>query len=142
MKPFGYEDWQTTFVPHGISSRRFNKVKDDDVKLIEFEDKHGLSDKKYKILYSNRNIRRKQPGDVLLAYKYFMDGLTPEQQKECVLVFHTQPCDDNGTDLPRVHQHLRRKGSRSDLLGVLRKASSSRASFLLGVGSEVSLEQP
>ena len=35
-----------------------------------------------------------------------MDGLTPEQQKECVLVFHTQPCDDNGTDLPRVHQHL------------------------------------
>ena len=22
------------------------------------------------------------------------------------LVFHTQPCDDNGTDLPRVHQHL------------------------------------
>ena len=106
LKPFGYEDWQTTFVPHGISSRRFNKVKDDDVKLIEFEDKHGLSDKKYKILYSNRNIRRKQPGDVLLAYKYFMDGLTSEQQKECVLVFHTQPCDDNGTDLPRVHQHL------------------------------------
>ena len=106
LKPFGYEDWQTTFVPHGISSRRFNKVKDDDVKLMEFEDKHGLSDKKYKILYSNRNIRRKQPGDVLLAYKYFMDELTPEQQKECVLVFHTQPCDDNGTDLPRVHKHL------------------------------------
>ena len=106
LKPYGYEDWQTTFVPHGISSRRFKKVKDDDVKLIEFEDKHGLSDKKYKILYSNRNIRRKQPGDVLLAYKYFMDELTPEQQKECVLVFHTQPCDNNGTDLPRVHRHL------------------------------------
>ena len=106
LKPYGYEDWQTTFVPHGISSRRFNKIQDDDVKLIEFEDKHGLSDKKYKILYSNRNIRRKQPGDVLLAYKYFMDGLTPEQQKECVLIFHTQPCDDNGTDLPRVHRHL------------------------------------
>ena len=106
LKPYGYEDWQTTFVPHGISSRRFNKVKDDDVKLMEFEEKYGLSDKKYKILYSNRNIRRKQPGDVLLAYKYFMDKLTPEQQKECVLVFHTQPCDDNGTDLPRVHKHL------------------------------------
>ena len=106
LKPYGYEDWQTTFVPHGISSRRFNKVKDDDVKLMEFEEKYGLSDKKYKILYSNRNIRRKQPGDVLLAYKYFMDKLTREQQKECVLVFHTQPCDDNGTDLPRVHKHL------------------------------------
>ena len=106
LKPHGYEDWQTTFVPHGISSRRFKKVQDDDVKLIEFEDKYGLSDKKYKILYSNRNIRRKQPGDVLLAYKYFMDELTQEQRDECVLVFHTQPCDNNGTDLPRVHRHL------------------------------------
>ena len=106
LKPYGYEDWQTTFVPHGISSRRFSKIKDDNVKLIEFDEKYGISDKKYKILYSNRNIRRKQPGDVLLAYKYFMDELTPEQQKECVLVFHTQPCDNNGTDLPRVHKHL------------------------------------
>ena len=106
LKPHGYEDWQTTFVPHGISSRRFKKVQDDDVNLMNFEEKYGLSDKKYKILYSNRNIRRKQPGDVVLAYKYFMDGLTQEQRDECVLVFHTQPCDDNGTDLPRVHRHL------------------------------------
>ena len=106
LKPYGYEDWQTTFVPHGISSRRFKKVQDDDVNLMNFEEKYGLSDKKYKILYSNRNIRRKQPGDVVLAYKYFMDGLTQEQRDECVLVFHTQPCDDNGTDLPRVHRHL------------------------------------
>jgi len=106
LKPHGYEDWQTTYVPHGISSRRFNKIEDDNVKLMDFEEQHGLSDKKFKILYSNRNIRRKQPGDVLLAYKYFMDKLTPEQRDECVLVFHCQPCDDNGTDLPRVHRHL------------------------------------
>ena len=101
-----YDDWQTTFVPHGISPRRFNKIEEDDINLIDFDEQYGLSDKKYKILYSNRNIRRKQPGDVLLAYKYFMDGLTPEQRDECVLIFHTQPVDDNGTDLPRVHKHL------------------------------------
>jgi len=106
LKPHGYEDWQTTFVPHGISSRRFKKIKDDDTTLIEFDETHGLSNKKFKILYSNRNIRRKQPGDVMLSYKYFMDGLTPEQREECVLVFHCQPCDDNGTDLPKVHKHL------------------------------------
>jgi len=101
-----YEDWQITFVPHGISERRFNKVEDDNVSLIDFDAKHGISNKKFKILYSNRNIRRKQPGDVMLAYKYFMDGLTPEQREECVLVFHCSPVDDNGTDLPRVHKHL------------------------------------
>ena len=101
-----YEDWQITYVPHGISERRFNKVEDDNVSLIDFDSKHGIANKKFKILYSNRNIRRKQPGDVLLAYKYFMDGLTPEQREECVLVFHCSPVDDNGTDLPRVHKHL------------------------------------
>jgi len=65
-----------------------------------------LSDKKFRILYSNRNIRRKQPGDVAMAYKYFMDELTPEQREECVLIFHCSPRDDNGTDLPRLIRHL------------------------------------
>ena len=101
-----YEDWQVTYVPHGISASRFKKVDDEDNSLMEFEEEYGLSDKEFKILYSNRNIRRKQPGDVLLAYKYFMDELTPEQREECVLIWHCQPIDDNGTDLPRVCRHL------------------------------------
>ena len=101
-----YEDWQITYVPHGISDRRFHKVEDDDTSLLDFDAKHGIADKKFKILYSNRNIRRKQPGDVMLAYKYFMDELTPEQRRDCVLVYHCAPLDDNGTDLPRVHRHL------------------------------------
>ena len=106
LKPYGYEDWQVTYVPHGISPRRFHKIEDDDAKLLDFEEKHRLLDKKFKILYSNRNIRRKQPGDVLMAYKYFMDELTPEQREECVLVWHCAPIDDNGTDLPRQCRHL------------------------------------
>jgi glycosyltransferase involved in cell wall biosynthesis len=106
LKPYGYEDWQITYVPHGISSRRFHKIEDDDAKLLDFEEKHRLLDKKFKILYSNRNIRRKQPGDVLMAYKYFMDYLTSEEQKECVLIWHCAPIDDNGTDLPRQCRHL------------------------------------
>ena len=101
-----YEDWQITYVPHGISARRFKKTDDEDVNLLEFNDEYGISEKKFKILYSNRNIRRKQPGDVMLAYKYFMDKLTPEQREECVLIWHCQPIDENGTDLPRVCRHL------------------------------------
>ena len=37
-----YEDWQTTYVPHGISSRRFSKIEDTDTNLIEFNDKFGI----------------------------------------------------------------------------------------------------
>ena len=95
-----YEDWQIKYVPHGISDSRFVKIKDKgDTKFKEFEQKYGLDKYKYKILYSNRNIRRKNPGDVVFAYKDFMDKLTPEQRKECCLVFHTAPVDENGTDL-------------------------------------------
>ena len=101
-----YEDWQTTYVPHGISQRRFKKVEDTDTDMLAFNDKFGLADKKFRVLYSNRNIRRKMPGDVVLAYKYFVDGLPEEERDDCVLIFHCQPSDPNGTDLPRVCRHL------------------------------------
>jgi glycosyltransferase involved in cell wall biosynthesis len=101
-----YEDWQTTYVPHGISQRRFKKVEDSDTDMLAFNDKFGFADKKFRVLYSNRNIRRKMPGDVVLAYKYFVDGLPEEERDDCVLIFHCQPSDPNGTDLPRVCRHL------------------------------------
>jgi len=101
-----YEDWQTTYVPHGISQRRFKKVQDTEVDLMNFNDKFGLTDKKFRVLYSNRNIRRKMPGDVVLAFKYFVDALPEEERDDCVLIFHCTPSDPNGTDLPRVCRHL------------------------------------
>ena len=35
-----------------------------------------------------------------------MDKLTPEQRKECVLVFHSAPSDENGTDMRAVCKTL------------------------------------
>ena len=101
-----YEDWQTTYVPHGISKRRFFKIEDDDSELQQFNQRFGFADKKFRVLYSNRNIRRKMPGDVALAFKYFVEGLPEEERDDCVLIFHCAPSDANGTDLPRMCRHL------------------------------------
>ena len=102
-----YEDWQLKYVPHGVNSNKFFKLKDKgDTKFNNFQMKLGLDKYKFKILYLNRNIRRKSPGDVVLAYKHMMDNLTPKQRKDCVLVFHTAPSDENGTDLRAVHQAM------------------------------------
>ena len=101
-KDYHTEDWQVKYVPHGVSPVRFKKVPKSNLELVQFEQEYGLDKYKYKILYLNRNIRRKSPGDVVLAYKHMMDKLTPEQRKECCLVFHTSPSDENGTDLPVV----------------------------------------
>ena len=73
---------------------------------VTIKSKFGISDYKFILLYNNRNIRRKMPGDVIMSYKYFMDTLTEDQRKECVLLFHTAPVDDNGTDLPEVYKNI------------------------------------
>tara|TARA_R100000008_G_scaffold72125_1_gene50152 strand:- start:2 stop:1375 length:1374 start_codon:yes stop_codon:yes gene_type:complete len=106
LKHFGYEDWQTAYVPHGVSDRKFNKILGHNVDYENFKIKYQLDKYKFKILYLNRNIRRKCPGDVALAYKHFMDGLTEEQRKECCLVFHSAPTDENGTDMKAVCKAL------------------------------------
>ena len=83
---YGYEDWQIKYIPHGVNSKDHYIVDKNDTKFKEFEQKYGLDKYKYKILYLNRNIRRKSPGDCALAYKHMMDKLTPEERKECVFV--------------------------------------------------------
>ena len=93
------EDWQVSYVPHGINT---NVYKPSDVPA-EFR-KEILGDKEYDfVLYwSNRNIRRKQPADVIVSFKKFCDKIGKEKADKVCLVMHTQPVDENGTDLYAV----------------------------------------
>jgi glycosyltransferase involved in cell wall biosynthesis len=103
-----FEDWQIKYVPHGVS-KKFRPIQSDSdefTKVTELKDKMGISDKKFVVLWNNRNIRRKNPGDVILAYKELCDGLTKEEANDCVLLMHTAPVDPNGTDLPEVISHI------------------------------------
>ena len=100
-----YEDWQISYIPHGINSKKFFKLKDKgDTKFNNFKRLLGIDKYKYNVLYLNRNIRRKSPGDVLMAFKSFVSRLDENQQKECALIFHTAVSDENGTDIRAVHQ--------------------------------------
>ena len=110
IKKFGedYEDWQIKYVPHGVSEK-FHPIGQSDIKyndVLKLKNDLGIGNKKFVVLYNNRNIRRKNPGDVVLAYKEFCDKLTKEQSKECCLLMHTQQVDNNGTDLPEVVKHV------------------------------------
>ena len=99
-------DWDNTYVPHGINHTYFMPIdslhKDYD-KVSKFK-QHIFSGKKYDfvVFWNNRNIRRKLPGDVVMAFKTFCDMLPKDESKKCALVMHTQPVDENGTDLPQV----------------------------------------
>ena len=99
------EDWQVTYIPHGINEIWFYPVSvfDEEYKQVESMKKRLTDDKiEFIVFYNNRNIRRKMTGDVILAFKTFCDMLTKEEAEKCCLLMHTQPVDDNGTHLPNV----------------------------------------
>jgi glycosyltransferase involved in cell wall biosynthesis len=97
------EDWQVSYVPHGINSVTFKPTEVPD----EFR-KRVLGDKDYKfvLFWMSRNIKRKQPSDVIWAYKRFVDGLPIEDRDKVCLIMHTQPVDQNGTDLFKVKETI------------------------------------
>ena len=98
------------YVPHGINEKYFFPIDKSHPEYLALQDfkKQLYGEKTYdfNLLYNARNIRRKSVPDLMLAWKIFIDKLTEEQAKKCVLTLHTQPVDDNGTDLPAVQQML------------------------------------
>ena len=110
IKKFGedYADWQIQYVPHGVSEKFYPIASDTEVnEIASIKKELGITDNKNFILFwNNRNIRRKNPGDVILAYKTFCDGLTKEEANNVVLLMHTTQIDPNGTDLPEVVKNI------------------------------------
>lgn len=92
-----------TYCPHGINSSTFKPV---DVPK-EFKEK-VLCGKDYEfvLFWMNRNIKRKQPSDVIWAFSKFVDMLPEDKRNSVCLIMHTNPIDENGTDLPAVKQAL------------------------------------
>lgn len=91
-----------TYVPHGINTETFKPLTSvEDVNKLQHlrRDLFGKKDYKFVVFYNNRNIRRKQTGTVMLAYRAFCDNLPTEDAKKCLLFMHTNAIDENGTDL-------------------------------------------
>lgn len=98
------EDWQISYVPHGINPETFKPLEvigDDVTKFV-----HGEKQYDFVLFYNNRNIRRKQPSDVIYSFKLFCDQLPKEKADKCLLLMHTNPIDNNGTDLIAVVDDL------------------------------------
>lgn len=95
------------YVPHGLDNNNFTPLDSTDPKLQEFK-KYLSRGKEYDfiLLFNSRNIRRKSIPDTILAWKLFLDTLPKEKAKKCLLVLHTEPSNDHGTDLPAVIEYF------------------------------------
>jgi glycosyltransferase involved in cell wall biosynthesis len=102
LKDHPKEDWQVQYVPHGIDENKFFPITND-LEFETFKDKFFEEEEyDFVVFWNNRNIRRKNPGDVIAAWKIFTDQLPEEKAKRCCLLLHTDKVDDNGTNIPAV----------------------------------------
>lgn len=95
------------YIPHGINHKLFYPLEKNNPELLEAK-KALFGNKEYDfvLLFNSRNIRRKSAPDTLAAFKLFLDKLPKEKADKCAFVLHTQPIDENGTDLFAVRDML------------------------------------
>lgn len=95
-----------TYVPHGMNTKMFRPITaETELKELDAVKKQILKkDYNYVLFYNNRNIRRKQTSTIMLAYRNFCDNLSKEEAAKCVLLMHTHPVDEAGTDLLAVKE--------------------------------------
>jgi len=91
------------YVPHGINKNQFFPINKDHEEWdnLQKAKKQLFGDKEYEhvFFFNSRNIRRKNPSGLLAAYSLFKENLPEDKKDKVALVLHTQPVDNNGTDL-------------------------------------------
>ena len=99
------------YVPHGINEKAFYPITEfmatENSKLLKKKEEiFGNFDPEFIVFYNARNIRRKSTSDLIAAYSVFCDNIGKEKASKCALLLHTQPVDENGTDLRVVKDLL------------------------------------
>ena len=106
LKKYPKPDWAVQWVSHGINENDFRIIDELDKDWNEYkkfsDDFKKTHDVDFIVFWNNRNIRRKQPGDLVLAFSEFCNRLPKEKADRTCLLMHTQPVDQNGTDLYAV----------------------------------------
>ena len=101
-----------SYIPHGIDADTFFPI-DENLhpelySQMENIKKNMFGDDvpEFIFFYNNRNIRRKMTSNLMEAFAFFVEKLPEDEKKKVALLMHTDPIDDNGTDLPTVHNTL------------------------------------
>ena len=121
------EDWSYKYIPHGVS-KHFKPLLENDPELVEFKKKYELDQYDFVVIWNNRNIRRKQPGDVILAFNEFAKR---HEDKKICLFMHTQQVDPNGTDIPEV---IKMNGKHGDYKFTNAKMSTKELNLFYNSG--------
>ena len=131
------------YVPHGINEKFFFPIKPEHPEYLALQEYkkilYGGKQYDFNLLYNARNIRRKSVPDLMLAWKIFIDQLSIEEAKKCVFTLHTQPIDENGTDLPAVKDMLFGRNPQYNIVVSSGKNPSNVMNLLYNLSDAVAL---
>ena len=98
---------KTNFVPHALPENVFFEI-DEQKKLLYKRQILGAQRAEHFVgFWMNRNAKRKRPGDLLWAWKIFLDRLHEEEgHKDATLLLHTDPLDREGPNLYSIIEKL------------------------------------
>ena len=94
---------KTNYIPHAVPQDLYHPISKEEI--IKFKSALlGPSKQDYfTTLYVSRNARRKMPSDILMSWKMFLDDLQSKQgHKKAIMILHTDPLDQEGTNLLQV----------------------------------------
>lgn len=93
------------YVPHGINHKMFQIIPATDPRLNQRKNEY-FQGKEYDfvMLFNSRNVHRKRPANIMLAYRNFCDNLPKEKADKCCLIMHVDIRSDQGTDLLAVKE--------------------------------------
>ena len=100
------EDWQTVYVPHGISQENFKPVGQNNREFINYKKQLKCQDYDFTILHLNKNMDRKNQSSMMQSWRDFMYTLPEEKRKRCRLILKTDPYSYSGIPLVEVFQCL------------------------------------
>ncbi len=98
---------KTNYIPHALPNDLFYELEPQEKKEWRTKILNGKCDDHFVGIWVNRNARRKQPGDILVSWKLFLDSLEQKYgHRKATLILHTDPLDQEGPNLYKVAEML------------------------------------
>lgn len=100
-----------THVPHGIETDLFKKIEVSNSDFKKILPKKNKNDFNFTFLWSNKNMSRKRPSDVVIAFDMLMTKY-PQLKDTTHLIMNTNPLDTTGvgTDLLTIIEEYTQRG--------------------------------
>ena len=101
---------KTNYIPHAVPSDLYNPMPKNEIDSFKVKLLGRERADHFTALFVSRNARRKMPSDVLQSWKMFLEKLKEKHgHAKASLVMHTDPLDQEGTNLFSVIDMLRIK---------------------------------